>query len=180
MRGMGKHGECRPFPYMIGVALPSQSPDCGLNGQFYSLRIGVLAAYKLLIVDDSEDDRFFLERELKSIPSCGIVGIVYDGEAAIDYLSGAATFANRALFPMPDVMLLDLKMPRMNGFDVLRWLQRQSLAQLTVIVLSSSMLVEDIHRAKALGAHHYVVKNLPRETAGAIAQILDKRNQASC
>src|SRR3954464_4141460 len=81
-------------------------------------------ARKLLIVDDSEDDRFFLERELKkALPRCSIVGIVYDGEAAIDYLSGARRFADRSIFPLPDVIVLDLKMPRVNGYDVLRWLR---------------------------------------------------------
>jgi len=136
-----------------------------------------MAAHKVLIVDDSEDDRFFLERELKAtLPSCAIVGTAYDGEAAVDYLSGAAKFADRAVFPLPDVMVLDLKMPRMNGFDVLRWLRLQNM-DLTVIVLSSSMLLDDVQTAKALGAHHYVVKELPQETAAAIAGILQQRDR---
>jgi len=133
-------------------------------------------ARKFLIVDDSEDDRFFLERELtKALPRCSIVGIVRDGEAAVEYLNGAGPFANRALFPLPDVMLLDLKMPRMNGFDVLRWLRLQNLKELMVIVVSTSFLREDIQTAKALGAHDYVVKELPLDTAAAIAQIVRKR-----
>ena len=135
-----------------------------------------MPARKFLIVDDSEDDRFFLERELtKALPRCSIVGIVRDGEAAVEYLNGAGRFADRALFPLPDVMLLDLKMPRMNGFDVLRWLRLQNLKQLTVIVVSSSFLREDIQTAKALGAHDYVIKELPLDTAAAIAQIVQNR-----
>ncbi|HMC27346.1 MAG TPA: response regulator [Verrucomicrobiae bacterium] len=135
-----------------------------------------MPARKFLIVDDSEDDRFFLERELtKALPRCSIVGIVRDGEAAVEYLNGAGPFANRALFPLPDVMLLDLKMPRMNGFDVLRWLRLQNLKELMVIVVSTSFLREDIQTAKALGAHDYVVKELPLDTAAAIAQIVRKR-----
>ena len=135
-----------------------------------------MPARKLLIVDDSEDDQFFLERELKkALPRCSIVGIVRDGEAAVEYLNGAGPFANRALFPLPDVMLLDLKMPRMNGFDVLRWLRLQNLKELMVIVVSTSFLREDIQTAKALGAHDYVVKELPLDTAAAIAQIVRKR-----
>ena len=72
-------------------------------------------------------------------------------------------------------MLLDLKMPRMNGFDVLRWLRLQNLKELMVIVVSTSFLREDIQTAKALGAHDYVVKELPLDTAAAIAQIVRKR-----
>ena len=135
-----------------------------------------MPARKFLIVDDSEDDRFFLERELKkALPRCSIVGLVRDGEAAVEYLSGAGLFADRGFFPLPDVMLLDLKMPRMNGFDVLRWLRLQNLKELIVIVVSSSFLRNDIQTAKALGAHDYVVKELPLETAAAIAQIVRKR-----
>lgn len=136
-----------------------------------------MAACKVLIVDDSEDDRLLMERELKrSLPTCTIVGKAHHGEMAVDYLSGFAEFADRSVFPLPDVILLDLKMPRMTGFDVLRWLRLQNIGQLLVIVLSSSMLMEDAQTAKALGAHHYVVKELPRETAATIAQILEKRN----
>ena len=135
-----------------------------------------MPARKFLIVDDSEDDRFFLERELKKVlPRSSVVGILRDGEAAVEYLNGAGPFANRALFPLPDVMLLDLKMPRMNGFDVLRWLRLQNLKELMVIVLSSSFLMDDIQTAKALGAHHYVLKELPLDTAAAIAQIVRTR-----
>ena len=135
-----------------------------------------MPARKFLIVDDSEDDQFFLERELKkALPRSSIVGIVGDGEAAVEYLNGAGRFADRALFPLPDVMLLDLKMPRMNGFDVLRWLRLQNLNELMVIVVSSSILMDDVQTARALGAQHYVVKELPLDTAAAIAQIVQKR-----
>ena len=139
-----------------------------------------MRACKFLIVDDSDDDRLLMERELKrSLPSCTIVGAAQHGEMAVDYLSGFDRFADRALSPLPDVILLDLKMPRMNGFDVLRWLRLQNLEDLMVIVLSSSMLIEDVQTAKALGAHHYVIKELPRDTAAAIVQILQKRDQDS-
>ena len=135
-----------------------------------------MPARKFLIVDDSDDDRFFLERELKKVlPRSSVVGILRDGEGAVEYLNGTGPFGNRALFPLPDVMLLDLKMPRMNGFDVLRWLRLQNLKELLVIVVSTSSLREDIQNAKALGAHHYVVKELPLDTAAAIAQIVRNR-----
>ena len=139
-----------------------------------------MRACKVLIVDDSEDDRLLMERELKrSVPSCTIVGTAHHGEMAVDYLSGVDHFSDRALFPFPDVILLDLRMPRMSGFDVLRWLRLQNLNDLTVIVLSTSILIEDVKTAMALGAHHYLVKELPRDTAAAIVGILQQRDQGT-
>ena len=103
---------------------------------------------------------------------------------AIDYLSGAGVYADRMRYPMPEVMLLDLKMPRLNGFDVLHWLADQSFPGLQVIVLSSSLLPEDIAKTLAMGADHYLIKGEPEKTAQSIetflgAQGLDLRHHHS-
>jgi len=131
-------------------------------------------SYKVLIVDDSEDHRFLLKRALNKVASfCVVAGAASDGEMAIEYLAGTGSFSDRAMFPFPDVMLLDLKMPRMSGFDVLRWVRKEKLDQLWVIVLSSSHLESDVAEAKALGSHHYVVKEEIGVTACLIAKILE-------
>ena len=91
---------------------------------------------------------------------------------AIDYLSGAGVYADRMRYPMPEVMLLDLKMPRLNGFDVLHWLADQSFPGLQVIVLSSSLLPEDIAKTLAMGADHYLIKGEPEKTAQSIETFL--------
>jgi CheY-like chemotaxis protein len=85
---------------------------------------------------------------------------VAHGEEAINYLAGNGEFANRTKHPLPNLMLLDLKMPRMDGFAVLRWRQEKSpaLAGMPVIVFSSSDLAADVADAYALGANSYVVK----------------------
>jgi CheY-like chemotaxis protein len=109
--------------------------------------------HTVLIVDDSDDDRFFLRQVLQRFPRFILIGEVRDGEDAIAYLSGEAKFADRRKFPLPDLMLLDLKMPRKTGFEVLQWLRAQSFPGLTVVVLSSSPLAEDVGASLALGAH---------------------------
>src|SRR4051812_49033990 len=125
----------------------------------------------LLIVDDSEDDRFFLRRGLRTL-ACSIVAEVEDGAKAIDYLSGSGGYGDRKRFPVPDVMILDLKMPRMSGFEVLDWLKSRRPAGMSVVVLSNSMLETDIERARSLGADHYVVKADVHETVEAISKFL--------
>ena len=130
-------------------------------------------ACKILIVDDSEDDRFFLERGFKKLSGFDVVGQAADGELAIQYLSGKGSYADRERYPFPDLVCLDLKMPRLNGFEVLEWMRTQSFNDLQVVVVSTSNLPVDVDRAKALGALDYVIKNNPPDsTALAIARIV--------
>jgi len=97
---------------------------------------------------------------------------VKDGQELIHYLAGDDGYADRTAHPMPRLLLLDLKMPKLDGFDVLRWLQQQpELRRLVVTVLSSSDESKDVNLAYDLGANSYVVK--PQSTDG-YAKIVDK------
>lgn len=113
----------------------------------------------ILLAEDDPNDVFFLRRAFqKAAVKCRILD-VSNGQEAIRYLEGAAPYDNRTNFPFPDLLLLDLKMPLMNGFDVLEWLRKQPfLAELPAVVLSSSANEEDVTRARALGARDYRVK----------------------
>jgi CheY-like chemotaxis protein len=114
-----------------------------------------------LLVDDDPDDRFLLAREFKRHRVHGQLKAVSDGVEAVDYLEGSGEHADRGAYPLPDIILLDLKMPRMNGFEFLEWLRSQApreLRFLPVVVMSCSILSEDIKRAYALGANSYVTK----------------------
>ena len=115
-------------------------------------------ACKILMVDDSDDDRaLFRVAVRRACESVQLLAAVTDGEEAIKYLSGDSEFADRARHPYPELMVLDLKMPGKDGFDVLQWLSRQPKRPLTV-VLSGSDQQRDVDRAFALGAHYYHVK----------------------
>ena len=134
--------------------------------------------HKLLLVDDSQDHRILFGDGLLATGTCKIIGEAENGEVAIHYLAGADGYANREAFPLPDVILLDLSMPRVNGFEVLRWLQARRLDGVTTIVLSSSDLEEDIEKAKKLGAHGYVVKTSVRQTTARILELIAKSTPA--
>src|SRR5204862_7591360 len=91
--------------------------------------------------------------------------VVTDGREATEYLAGTKKFADRAQFPLPSLMLLDLKMPFANGFEVLTWIQSQpALKELPIVVLTSSAEERDRKRAAELGAKGYFVKPPTRET----------------
>ncbi len=110
------------------------------------------------MADDSPDDRFFLRRAMDDCDRFTPVGEVEDGSEAIAYLKGEGEFADRSRFAMPDLLLLDLKMPRATGFDVLQWLQNESFPTLMVAVLSGSVLDSDKEQCRQLGAHAYFTK----------------------
>src|SRR5437016_5277402 len=113
----------------------------------------------ILVADDDQNDVFFLRRAFQKSGLEHSVVHVADGQEAIDYLRGEADYSDRSRFPLPSLLLLDLKMPKVDGFDVLAWLRnRAELKALPVVVLSSSSREDDIQRARSLGADDYRVK----------------------
>lgn len=113
----------------------------------------------VLLADDSDDDRFLLRSALKKAGLEFNVQEVENGEAAIAYLKGEGAYADRFLYPLPSLILLDLNMPMKNGFEVLAWARAQpSFQSLSIIVMTASMRPEDIQKAYDLGATAYLVK----------------------
>lgn len=113
----------------------------------------------ILIVDDGEDDRYFLRSAIAKAEFKNPLREAADGEEAIAYLKGNAPFHDRAKHPLPAIMLLDLNMPRMSGFDVLTWVRGEGqMRRLSVIVMSASRREEDVACAFDLGASAYLVK----------------------
>jgi CheY-like chemotaxis protein len=116
--------------------------------------------YNALVVDDSEDDEKLLEFAFQSVKRLRLVGRVPDGEQAIRYLKGEGQFGDRTQHPFPDLLLLDLRMPRVDGFEVLSWLSTQNFPCLRVVILSGSGFTGDVQKALELGAHFYHTKEL--------------------
>jgi CheY-like chemotaxis protein len=113
----------------------------------------------ILLVEDDDHDVFFLRRALlKARPDLSL-HVVTDGEQAMDYLDGRRNYADRAMYPLPSVMFLDLKLPYFNGFQVLEHLRGiPALAHTPVFVLTSSAEDRDRKRAMELGAKAFLVK----------------------
>lgn len=127
----------------------------------------------ILLVEDSPDDVFFMQRALKLTGATLSVQVAEDGEVAIEYLSGQGAFANRLEFPLPRVILLDLRMPRTPGFEVLKWLrEREEFDCIPVVVFTSSREDSDMRKAYALGANSFMVKSGDAAELGAMAKMV--------
>ena len=115
--------------------------------------------FPVLLVEDSPDDAFFVKRAFASAGLNHPLFSVEDGAQAIDYLCGKGEYADRSVFPVPRLVIADLKMPRVTGFDLIQWMREDRYAKLIpVIVMSSSALPQDVNRAYELGANAYMVK----------------------
>lgn len=113
----------------------------------------------ILLVEDNPDDVLLIQRAFHKARLSYPLHQVGDGEEAIHYLDGKGIYANRQQHPLPGLLLLDLKLPRTSGMEVLAWLKSQpGLSQLPVVVFTSSREDTDIQRAYELGANSYLVK----------------------
>lgn len=113
----------------------------------------------VLLVDDSEGDAVLVRIVFERAGFVAPLQLARDGEEVIAYLRGDGEFADRKKFPLPTAVLLDLNMPRKNGFEVLAWIRQQpEHRRLCVYILSASSRTEDIQRAYDLGANSYLVK----------------------
>jgi CheY-like chemotaxis protein len=118
----------------------------------------------ILIAEDNEDHVILLRRALKKGAVLNPLFVVSDGEEAIAYLKGEGRFADRYEYPLPGLLLLDLKMPKKDGFEVLEWIRQQPyLKRLRVVVLTTSDNPADIDRAYELGANSFIVKPLEKQ-----------------
>lgn len=113
----------------------------------------------ILHVEDDPNDTLLLEHACRKAGVIFDLQAVSDGDQAMAYLRGINAYSDRAKHPMPRLILLDLKMPRVSGFDVLAWLRSEDgLRELPVVVLTSSNHDADVKRAYELGAKSYLVK----------------------
>jgi CheY-like chemotaxis protein len=113
----------------------------------------------ILIVEDNPTDAMLIRRAFAKLNIANPVQVVADGDRAVDYLSGRDGYADRTQFPLPALILLDLKLPRRSGLEVLEWLRSQDgLRRLPVVMLTSSRQSQDVNRAYDLGANSYLVK----------------------
>ena len=114
----------------------------------------------ILLAEDDPNDVLLIQRALQRSHIANPLQVVRDGADAVAYLNGDLQYADRERYPLPVLLLMDLKMPRKSGLEVLEWLRQQTggLRRLPVVVLTSSNQSLDINRAYDLGANSYLVK----------------------
>lgn len=115
--------------------------------------------FVVLLVEDDADHVLLIQRAFSKANLVNPLRIVRDGDDAVNYLSGTGPYADRSRHPLPSLILLDLKLPRKSGLEVLEWLRGEPHLKFTpVVILSSSAETADIQRAYVLGVNSYLVK----------------------
>ena len=128
----------------------------------------------ILIVEDREDDILLICKAFERAGAKTPLQLVRSGEEAVAYLQGEGKYSNRAEYPLPALVLLDLKMPGMDGFELLTWIrQRDDIRGLPVVVLTSSSEMRDVNRAYSLGANSFFVKELDFQGAVDFSKLLE-------
>ena len=128
----------------------------------------------ILLAEDEEDYVLLIRRAFEQANIPNPLHVVWNGQEAISYLKGEGKYANREEYPLPDLLLLDLKMPRVNGFEVLSWIRKQpGLAALRILVLTSSDAIRDVNEAYRLGANSFMVKPLDFEDTIELGRLIN-------
>ena len=128
----------------------------------------------ILLVDDNEDDLKLIRRAFERAGVRYRIQSVSSGIEAVAYLSGDAPFGDRFKYPLPVLVLLDIKMPAMDGFDVLQWIRQQDeFERLCVVMLTSSDEIKDVNQAYRLGASSFLVKPLDFSNAAELSHSLN-------
>lgn len=119
----------------------------------------VQSSQTILLAEDDPGDVLLTQRAFRKAQIINPIQIVSDGQQTIAYLSGEGKYADRETYPLPVLLLLDLKMPKRSGLEVLDWLRAQpDLKRMMVVVLTSSREAPDVNRAFELGVTSYLVK----------------------
>jgi CheY-like chemotaxis protein len=124
----------------------------------------------ILLADDSVDDELFFKHVIKSAGVENPIQVVRDGKQAIAYLQGEGVYADRQLFPEPTVLFLDLLMPGVDGWEVLKWLQTQSKKNLLVVVLAGSSQRRKLQEAYKMGADSFLFKPFDKAELNGLIQ----------
>ena len=115
--------------------------------------------FTVLLVEDDLNDIFLVKRAFKMAQVRNPLQVVTDGQEAIAYLRGDGKYGERGIYPWPKLIVMDIKMPRKTGFEVLDWVRHSSgLRRIPIVIVSSSDNPDDINRAYELGANAYMVK----------------------
>ena len=138
------------------------------------IRCSVMSDHSVfLLVEDDENDILLIQRAFSQSQVLNPVVVVKNGEEAMAYFMGIGAYKNRSEFPLPALVLLDLKLPGMSGVDFLKWLrQLPEIGATRVVVLTSSNLTRDVNDAYQAGANSFLVKPVDFEKFVQVASAL--------
>jgi CheY-like chemotaxis protein len=127
----------------------------------------------VLVVEDERSDLFSLERAFRQLGSEFVLQVVETGQEAVFYLEGKEPYSDRAQYPLPVLLILDLRLPGMSGLDLLKWIRQQPLFKELPIIAFTAYGNRDLPRAYELGLDFYLLK--PAE-ANSLAEVLQALN----
>lgn len=179
MGGWKEDGESKVYPALFAAfPLPGKVGIRPISKAMHRLTISTRVRYfsesaVILLAEDEEDYMLLIRDAFRRAGIRNPLYVVWNGEEMIHYLKGQGKYADRAEYPLPDLLLLDLKMPRMNGFEVLEWVRNQpSLAHLRILVLTSSDEKRDVDKAYQLGANSFMVKPIEFEELTELSRFI--------
>ena len=127
----------------------------------------------ILQVEDDENDMLLMQYALRNAGVATPLSWVADGQAAIDYLSGVGAYGDRGRYPMPNLVLLDIKLPRRSGMEVLHWIrQRTEYRRIVIVMFTASAYQAEIDEAYAVGANSFVTKPAGADELTALIRLL--------
>ncbi|MDB9529113.1 response regulator [Oscillatoria sp. CS-180] len=130
--------------------------------------------YNILLVEDDPNDILFIQRAFRQTNAIITLYSVKDGDAAVDYLTGVGEYSDRDRYPIPALVLLDLKLPRRSGTEVLEWIRKKSdMKRMPVVILTSSSERPDVDLSYDLGVNSYLVKPVSFDALSRMVGILD-------
>ena len=127
----------------------------------------------VLLVEDNQDDVFVMKMACQRTGIPHLLRVVTDGVMAVDYLSGTGDFTDRTIHPLPNLLFLDIKMPKRDGHQVLKWIREQPyLKKLPVVMLTGSILTADVAQAYQSGATSYLQKIANPTEFGKVIRVI--------
>lgn len=130
--------------------------------------------HTVLLVEDDSNDVLFIRRAFLRVNPVIEIHIVKDGDAAVEYLKGDGEFSDRDRYPLPNLILLDLKLPRRSGIEVLEWIQKkEGIKRIPVVILTSSRERLDVDLSYDLGVNSYLVKPVSFDTLSGMVETLN-------
>ncbi|MGB3654654.1 MAG: response regulator [Rivularia sp. (in: cyanobacteria)] len=128
----------------------------------------------ILLVEDDSNDILFIQRAFRRSKLENPIQVVRDGDEAVAYLAGKGDYADRNLYPLPGMILLDLKLPRRSGLEVLEWLRQQPIIKrIPVVILTSSKENIDVDKAYDIGVNSYLLKPVNHNALNEMIETLD-------